>query len=169
MKYDRIMLRENDQVTTATSLEDALKKVFSSPNGRINVRGGNGSGKSTLLAALKAEIKNKAYYWPTTDRLAFKFAEGVDPEGVEEEEIDAELLEEAGEAAPPPAPKKIGFSSGERQLRSLQEIVRHTDAAVYLFDEWDANLDTQNRAAADALVAALAQRARVIEISHRDR
>ena len=169
MKYDRIMLRENDQVTTATSLEDALKKVFSSPNGRINVRGGNGSGKSTLLAALKAEIKNKAYYWPTTDRLAFKFAEGVDPEGVGEEEIDAELLEEAGEAAPPPAPKKIGFSSGERQLRSLQEIVRHTDAAVYLFDEWDANLDTQNRAAADALVAALAQRARVIEISHRDR
>ena len=47
------------------------------------MRGGNGSGKSTMLAALKAEIKNRAYYWPTTDRLAFKFAEGVDPEGVE--------------------------------------------------------------------------------------
>jgi ABC-type multidrug transport system fused ATPase/permease subunit len=168
MKYERIMLRENDQVSTATSLEDALKKVFSSPHGRINVRGGNGSGKSTLLAALKAEIKNRAYYWPTTDRLAFKFAEGVDPEGVEEEELDPELLEEAGEPVPA-KPKKIGFSSGERQLRSLQEIVRHTDAAVYLFDEWDANLDTENRAAADALVAALAQRARVIEISHRDR
>jgi ABC-type multidrug transport system fused ATPase/permease subunit len=168
MKYERIMLRENDQVSTATSLEDALKKVFSSPHGRINVRGGNGSGKSTLLAALKAEIKNRAYYWPTTDRLAFKFAEGVDPEGVEEEELDPELLEEAGEPVPV-KPKKIGFSSGERQLRSLQEIVRHTDAAVYLFDEWDANLDTENRAAADALVAALAQRARVIEISHRDR
>ena len=70
-------------------------------------------------------------------------------------------------AAPPP--KKIGFSSGERQLRSLQEIVRYTDASVYLFDEWDANLDTENRAAADALVAKLAERARVIEISHRDR
>ena len=168
MKYDRIMLRENDQVTNALSLEDALKKVFASPNGRINVRGGNGSGKSTLLAALKAEIKNRAYYWPTTDRLAFKFAEGVDPEGVDEGEIDAELLEELGEAAAPP-PKKIGFSSGERQLRSLQEIVRYTDASVYLFDEWDANLDTENRAAADALVAKLAERARVIEISHRDR
>jgi ABC-type multidrug transport system fused ATPase/permease subunit len=168
IKYDWLILREGDQTHQVSSLEDALKLVYSKPNGRINVRGRNGSGKSTVLAALKAEIKNRAYYWPTTDRLAFQFAEGVDPEGVAEEEIDPELLEEAGEAASP-KPKKIGFSSGERQLRSLQEIARFTDAQVYLFDEWDANLDTQNRAAADALVAKLAERARVIEISHRDR
>ena len=57
----------------------------------------------------------------------------------------------------------------ERQLRALQEIVRHTDAAVYLLDEWDANLDPNNRAAADELVEELARRARVVEISHRDR
>lgn len=164
MKFDRITLREHDEVTTAGSLGEALAKVYAHPTGRINVRGGNGSGKSTLLAALKAEIKNRAYYWPTTDRLAFQFAEGVTPEGVEEDEADDDLL---GEALPPV--KKIGFSSGERQLKSLQEIVSHTDAAVYLFDEWDANLDTQNRAAADALMESLARRARVIEISHRDR
>ena len=168
MKFDRIMLREGDEVTTAGSLEEALRRIYAKPTGRINVRGGNGSGKSTMLAALKAAIKNRAYYWPTTDRLAFQFAEGEHPEGVDEEEIDEDLLKDAGETAPPPV-KKIGFSSGERQLESLQEIVRHTDAAVYLFDEWDANLDTQNRAAADALVAELAKRARVIEISHRDR
>ncbi len=65
--------------------------------------------------------------------------------------------------------KKIGYSSGERQLRALQEIVRHTDAPIYLLDEWDANLDPNNRAAADALVEELARRARVVEISHRDR
>jgi len=51
----------------------------------------------------------------------------------------------------------------------LQEITRFTDASVYLFDEWDANLDTPNRNAADALMQQIAQRARVIEISHRDR
>jgi ABC-type multidrug transport system fused ATPase/permease subunit len=169
IKYDWLILREGDQVHQVSSLEDALKLVYAKPNGRINVRGRNGAGKSTVLAALKAEIKNRAYYWPTTDRLAFKFAEGVDPEGVEEPEIDPELLEEAGEAAPPPKEKKVGFSSGERQLRSLQEITRYTDASVYLFDEWDANLDTNNRALADELVAKLSQRARVIEISHRDR
>ena len=52
--------------------------------------------------------------------------------------------------------------------KSLEEIVQHTDAPVYLLDEWDANLDGPNRAAANALVEELAKRARVIEISHRD-
>ena len=49
-----------------------------------------------MLAALKASIKNRAYYWPTTDRLAFQFAEGTEPED-ENEGIDPELLDEAGE------------------------------------------------------------------------
>jgi len=40
---------------------------------------------------------------------------------------------------------------------------------VYLLDEWDANLDAKNRASAEALVAQLAARAVVVEISHRDR
>ena len=168
MKFDRIVLRENDEVVTVGSLADALAKVYARRTGRINVRGGNGSGKSTLLAALKAQIKNRAYYWPTTDRLAFQFAEGEPPEDAEDEEIDAGLLQQAGEA-PPPRPRKTGFSSGERQLRSLREIVRYTDADIYLFDEWDANLDAENRATADALMEMLARRARVIEISHRDR
>ena len=48
--------------------------------------------------------------------------------------------------------KKLGFSSGERQLKSLQEIVDATDAEIYLLDEWDANLDAANKAKADALV-----------------
>jgi ABC-type transport system involved in cytochrome bd biosynthesis fused ATPase/permease subunit len=134
-----------------------MRLLLASPQGRVNVRGGNGSGKSTLLAALKAEIKNRAYYWPTTDRLAFQFAsKEPDPGEGEEEET------------PKPRRRKGGFSSGERQIRSLQEIVAHTDAPLYLLDEWDANLDAKNRAAANALVEQLAQRARVIEISHRD-
>jgi len=131
---------------------------LSQPTGRINVRGPNGSGKSTLLTSLKSAIKTRAYYWPTADRLAFQFSQGQDE--VETDENGAAL---------PSDVKKIGFSSGERQLRALQEIVSHTDAAVYLLDEWDANLDPNNRAAANALVEQLAGRARVVEISHRDR
>ena len=77
--------------------------------------------------------------------------------------------DEDGEPIEPSKTKKTGYSSGERQLRALQEIVRHTDAPIYLLDEWDANLDPSNRAAADALVEELARRARVVEISHRDR
>ncbi len=167
IKYDRLVLREDEQAKTVASLDEALSLVYSKGTGRINVRGGNGSGKSTMLAALKASIKNRAYYWPTTDRLAFQFAEGMELENVDED-IDPELLAEAGEPEQRTPPKKVGFSSGERQLKSLQEIVRFTDASIYLLDEWDANLDPKNWAAANALVEKLASRARVIEISHRD-
>jgi ABC-type transport system involved in cytochrome bd biosynthesis fused ATPase/permease subunit len=90
--------------------------------------------------------------------LAFAFNQGRD-------EVETD---EDGDPLPVDT-RKTGYSSGERQLRALQEIVRHTDAAIYLLDEWDANLDPHNRAAADALVEELAQRARVVEISHRDR
>jgi ABC-type transport system involved in cytochrome c biogenesis ATPase subunit len=167
IKYDRLILREEAESRTVGSLDDALKLVYSKNTGRINVRGGNGSGKSTMLAALKASIKNRAYYWPTTDRLAFQFALGMEPAD-EDEGIDPELIAEAGETPHHAEKPKVGFSSGERQLKSLQEIVRFTDASVYLLDEWDANLDPKNRAAANALVEKLASRARVIEISHRD-
>ena len=79
-------------------------------------------------------------------------------------------VDEDGEPVPKSKRKrKRGFSSGERQIRSLEEITRHTSAQTYLLDEWDANLDATNRARADALVAELASRARVVEISHRDR
>jgi ABC-type multidrug transport system ATPase subunit len=123
------------------------------------VIGPNGAGKSTLLTSLKSAVKTRAYYWPTADRLAFAFAQGQD-------EIETD---EDGDPLPPSDTKRPGFSSGERQIRALQEIVRFTDAPIYLLDEWDANLDANNRAAADALVEELARRARVVEISHRDR
>jgi ABC-type bacteriocin/lantibiotic exporter with double-glycine peptidase domain len=164
IKFDRLVLRDGDHAKVCTSVPDAMRLVMAHPTGRINVRGGNGTGKSTLLASLKSEIKNRAYYWPTTDRLAFEFATAAALDEPEEE-ID----QEGQLVAPTEAPKRPGFSSGERQLRSLQEIVSHTDAAIYLLDEWDANLDSTNRAAADKLVEALAARARVVEISHRDR
>ncbi len=160
IKFDRLVLREGDRANVCGSVAEALGLVLAKPTGRINVRGGNASGKSTLLAALKAEIKKRAYYWPTTDRLAFQFAAEIPEEPEEFEEEDEK---------PVAPPKRGGFSSGERQMKSLREIVAHTDADIYLLDEWDANLDLANRAAADALVQELAGRARVVEISHRDR
>jgi ABC-type bacteriocin/lantibiotic exporter with double-glycine peptidase domain len=159
MKLDRLVLREGGNASSITSLDDAMSLILKAPTGRINVRGPNGAGKSTLLTSLKASIKTRAYYWPTADRLAFAFSQGRD-----EVEVD-----EDGDPIEPSETKKAGYSSGERQLRALQEIVRHTDAPIYLLDEWDANLDPNNRAAADALVEELARRARVVEISHRDR
>jgi ABC-type multidrug transport system ATPase subunit len=159
MKVEHLLLREGGNASSVTSLDDAMSLILRVPTGRINVRGPNGAGKSTLLTSLKASIKTRAYYWPTADRLAFAFTQGRD-----EVEVD-----EDGDPIEPSDTKKTGYSSGERQLRALREIVQHTDASIYLLDEWDANLDPNNRAAADALVEELARRARVVEISHRDR
>ena len=160
IKFDRLVLREDGRTHVCSSVEEAMRLVLAKQRGRVLVRGGNGTGKSTLLAALKAEIKNRAYYWPTTDRLAFRFGIEVpdEPQVFENNEDEPRLRKS----------KQAGFSSGERQLRSLDEIVHHTDAAIYLLDEWDANLDPSNRAMADTLMQQLAHRARVVEISHRD-
>ena len=133
----------------ATDLDDALARIQAQPTGRLLVRGSNGSGKSSLLVALKARLGSHAFYWPTSDKLAFAFS--------------------CATADDDDASTASGFSSGERQLKSLQEIVSRTHAAVYMLDEWDANLDSKNRASAEALVAQLAVRAVVVEISHRDR
>lgn len=159
MKLDRLILREGGNASSVTSLDAAMSLILSQPIGRINVRGANGSGKSTLLTILKSAVKTRAYYWPTADRLAFAFNKGQD-------EIETD---EDGDPLAPGAAKKAGYSSGERQLRALQEIISYTHAPIYLLDEWDANLDPHNRAAANALVEELARRARVVEISHRDR
>ena len=159
IKLDRLILRDGDSSNTVASLDDAVRLIMSKPTGRINVRGANGSGKSTLLTSLKSQVKNRAYYWPTADRLSFKFAQGMEPEDIDY----------GDDEAPKKPERPPGFSSGERQLRALREIVTYTQAEMYLLDEWDANLDPNNRAAADALVEELAKRARVVEISHRDR
>jgi hypothetical protein len=159
IKLDKLVLREGENSKTVASLEDAVSLILAKPTGRINVRGANGSGTSTLLTSLKSQVKNRAYYWPTADRLSFQFAQGMEPE-----DLDYGDDEEPKKPSKPP-----GFSSGERQLRALREIVAYTQAQMYLLDEWDAKLDPHNRAAADALVEQLAQRARVVEISHRDR
>jgi ABC-type bacteriocin/lantibiotic exporter with double-glycine peptidase domain len=163
IRFDRLVLREGEHAHVVSSVNDALRIVQARPTGRINIRGGNGTGKSSLLASLKTAMRQRAFYWPASDRLAFKFAGGVVPVDVEGDD-DEEVVVVADTME-----KKLGFSTGERQLKSLEEIVDSTDARVYLLDEWDANLDAANKAKADALIDTLAARARVVEISHRDR
>ncbi|MCM8595216.1 AAA family ATPase [Accumulibacter sp.] len=174
IQFARLILREGDREIACSTVGDAVVHVLASPTGRIVLRGGNGSGKSSLLSALKACLRGKAYYWPTHDRLAFAFnvaasaarAEpGKDGGAGEEEAVDDPAAISAAEEIE----EKRGYSSGERQLRVLREIVARTHYPLYLLDEWDANLDSANRATASALVEELSQRARVLEISHRDR
>lgn len=162
--FGQVMLKEGDDERSCTSLADAVHHVLATASGLISVRGGNGSGKSTLLAALKAQLHGTAYYWPTQDRLAFAFNTRQSAALPEDVADDAQEMSAAELAV-----QKQGYSSGERQLQVLREIVANTNYPVYLLDEWDANLDAVNRVAAVALVEELARRSRVIEISHRDK
>ncbi len=146
------------------SMSEALALVKQQRYGRILVRGTNGAGKSTLLAALKTQLGAQAFYWPTSDALTFEFAK----ESAKDLEAETEFLDD-DEESETPVNGKSGYSSGERQLKSLQEIADNTQSVVYLLDEWDANLDAHNRAQAEQLVEKIASRALVVEISHRDR
>ena len=164
IQFNRLLLREGQQICECSSVQDALQILLARPTGRISLRGGNASGKSTLLAALKSRLKKHSYYWPSADRLSFAFARRALLAEAGYGDEDEDRIGERGDRD-----EKLGFSSGERMLKALKEIVDQTDDAIYLFDEWDANLDAINRAEADKLVDELATRARVIEISHRDK
>lgn len=155
IRFEGVSLARGSEVLPCANLDTAIAQVMAQPAGRILVRGSNGMGKSSLLVALKAQLGTQAFYWPTSDKLSFDFLKA---QGTQDEESDDDA---------PPASN--GFSSGEKQLRSLQEISLKTQSKVYLLDEWDANLDSKNRALAEQIVAGLAARAVVVEISHRDR
>ncbi|HQO28768.1 MAG TPA: AAA family ATPase [Accumulibacter sp.] len=181
--FGNLYLKTEEREFRCQTLADAMHYVLAQPVGLIALRGGNGSGKSTLLSALKCQFRGRAFYWPTHDRLCFDFnaaastlaaAESHHADGEDDEENDPDPLSDESEdasdiSAAEESEQKRGYSSGERQLQVLREIVANTDYPIYLLDEWDANLDPSNRAIANALVEQLAQRARVLEISHRDR
>lgn len=166
--FGRLQLVDRESPRACASLAEALALVQGEARGVVALRGGNGAGKSTLLVALKGALGDRAYYWPAHDRLAFSFNVAApapepaeadpDDEAEEPEEIEAAEAER----------ERTGYSSGERQLRVLRELVAHTDRPIYLLDEWDANLDAANRVRARALIDQLAARARVVEISHRE-
>jgi ABC-type transport system involved in cytochrome c biogenesis ATPase subunit len=157
-------VRKDEQALTFQSAPDLAAQLTVWHRARVTVRGPNGAGKSTLLVALKQVLGSRAFYWPTSDRLVFEFSRrGIEAQA-DEVQAEAGLQGECPEPSSTP-----GFSSGERQLQSLQEIVQRTHCAVYLLDEWDANLDASNRAQAERWISELANRAVVVEISHRDR
>lgn len=164
IQFDRLIVREGGESRECGSVEQALRLLLASPTGRINLRGGNASGKSSLLTALKSVLRKHSYYWPAADGLSFKFARAALLAEAGYGDDDEELIARSHHDS-----ERLGFSSGERMLKALQEIVENTADAIYLFDEWDANLDAVNRIKADKLVDQLATRARVIEISHRDK
>lgn len=59
------------------------------------------------------------------------------------------------------------YSTGESLRNRLTEILERVDADVLLLDEWDANLDSENRERLSALIDELSCKKCVIEVRHR--
>lgn len=59
------------------------------------------------------------------------------------------------------------YSTGESLHNRLVEIIEKVDADVLLLDEWDANLDHENKERLSVLIDELAQSKCVIEVRHR--
>lgn len=59
------------------------------------------------------------------------------------------------------------YSTGESLKNRLMEILEKVDAEILLLDEWDANLDMDNRERLSALIDELSTKKCVIEVRHR--
>ena len=109
--------------------------------GRIAVRGKNGSGKTTVMMLLKEHFSEKAYLYPNHTNLFFK---------------------EAGSGE---------YSTGEKVRADLSQLIesRHeTGAILYLFDEWNANLDSISQKKTDIIIEQISRQSLVIETLNKD-
>lgn len=105
--------------------------------GRYAVSGPNGAGKTSLLLLLKLRAGGDALYLPAHAMLF------------------------------PALP--TGVSTGQRKLRDLRQAIAmaRKNVTMLLLDEWDANLDPQNRRKMSELLDEISRTHAVIEVSHR--
>lgn len=105
--------------------------------GRITIRGDNGAGKSTLLLSIKQAFANQAYLLPArNDQLCWKSPYG-------------------------------NLSTGQRACAIIDEVLqKNTEIRYLLLDEWDANLDQDNRQLIDQLLETLSKDRVVVEVRH---
>ncbi len=143
IKKNEVTILMNEKSMDFESLDQFIHTITEKPTGRITIRGKNGSGKTTLINLIKKSLGNQAYYLPTHSKLLFE-----------------KSFEES-------------YSTGERIKAYLEELSytllksEDTMRFVLLFDEWDANLDLQNKQIISNLLDDFSKKHCVIEISHR--
>lgn len=109
--------------------------------GRILITGTNGSGKTTVLMRIKEYFGDRAYLFPNHTRLFF---------------------EDSNERA---------YSTGQRLRANVEEVLdRMKDPSVrlFLFDEWNANLDEENQKEISEYIDRLAKKGLVLEVRNKE-
>lgn len=105
-------------------------------NGRFTITGDNGAGKTTLLLSLLRKERDKVIFIPS------------DP-GTIEWNIDI-----------------TNKSTGSKIFSILYSEIDNSNEKVILLDEWDANLDTENKSKIDKLIDKISEKKVVIEVRH---
>ncbi|WP_224963568.1 ATP-binding cassette domain-containing protein [Acinetobacter guillouiae] len=105
-------------------------------NGRFTITGDNGAGKTTLLLSLLRNERDKVIFIPS------------DP-GTIEWNIDI-----------------TNKSTGSKIFSILYSEIDNSNEKVILLDEWDANLDTENKSKIDKLIDKISEKKVVIEVRH---
>ena len=117
-------------------LEDLIATLSHQKTGRYLVSGTNGCGKSSMLLQLKESLKESAYYLPANSDLFFDNA------------------------------MENNFSSGERQVNALHNLRTLKGVQYLLLDEWDANLDNNNKQLLSTLLDKLSLSYCILEVRH---
>lgn len=137
ISWDKLNVFIEEQALDVHSLKELQGELAKRHSCRITIRGQNGSGKSTLLKYIKLIMSDEAFYFPASSKLFFQIT-------CEHE-----------------------YSTGQRIVTEIQDVVNNANVSVILLDEWDANLDEANIEKLSALIDTISKTKTVIEVRHR--
>lgn len=143
--WKNISFTKGDRTFSFSSMDECISYfetlLCHEAKGRIAVRGENGSGKTTVMMLLKEHFSEKAYLYPNHTNLFFK---------------------EAGSGE---------YSTGEKVRADLSELIDSRNAigaSLYLFDEWNANLDPLSQKKTDVFIEQISRQSLVLETLNKD-
>lgn len=119
-------------------LDENIKNHIS---GRLVIKGKNGSGKTTLLMLIKQHYGNDAYLFPNHTRLFFKANDDKE------------------------------YSTGQKIRVNIEELLENNiqkQVKIFLFDEWNANLDMQNQKEISKYIEHLASDKLILEVRNKE-
>jgi len=131
---------QNQPQISIYQLDDLFQYTDGFENGRYTIKGNNGTGKTTLLTHLKKWQQDQAFLLPSQTRMRFLH-----------DDLEAQ------------------YSTGEKIKAILLELevnLEEMNIRLLLLDEWNANLDTENREKLGMIIQRLSERVCVIEVLH---
>lgn len=137
IKFDKIQLMDT-KINEPIMFNDfnGAYNYLAKDKDRYTIRGGNGVGKSILLRSIKEKLGDEAFYLP------------VENSSLQFDDISKKL------------------SSGQRIKEILMKVKNSKKLKYLLLDEWDANLDFENKKILSNMLDELKNEISIIEVRH---